>query len=341
MMFGRLSKRSVTSLALASLLAPSVWVAHAQTADAAANPDQNDLHFANGIAAVAEDKVITVDEIRQAISPMVPQIRRESHNEQEFNEKLEALHDDEVQNLIDRVLIVKEFKKDEKHHIPESYVDERISEVMNDQFDNDRSKFLAYLRGRGLTLKEYRQETEDDIIFDYERQQLRKSQSIISPVKVETYYNENKEKFFQEDSVHLRLIEFRRADGESDADLRSKADSALRRLKNGETFEDIAKDVSQDARRSKGGDWGWIKRSDVKQELSDPVFNLKKGETTQPILMPEGAFLLFAEDRKVAGLQPIDEVRPQIEQILVQQMARRSTEHWLERLRRTGYVKHY
>src|ERR1700749_2386559 len=116
---------------------------------------------------------------------------------------------------------------------------------MNDQFDNDRSKFLAYLRGRGLTLKEYRQETEDDIIFDYERQQLRKSQSIISPVKVETYYNENKEKFFQEDSVHLRLIEFRRADGESDADLRSKADSALRRLKNGETFEDIAKDVSQ------------------------------------------------------------------------------------------------
>ena len=332
--------RNLSSLLLAAFLLSAGWTAHAQT-ETQPPADTLDLRFANGIAAIAEDKVITVDEIRREIGPLVPQLRREARNEKEFNEKLEALHDDIIQNLIDRVLIVKEFRKDEKKRIPESYVDNQLSEIIITQFENDRSKFLAYLRGRGTTIREYRKEIEEDIIYNYMRQQQRKSQSIVSPVKVETFYNENKDKFFQEDAVHLRLIQFRRAEGETDEALRAKADSVINRVKAGESFAELAKEVSQDTRRTKGGDWGWQKRSDLRPELSDPLFNLKKGEVTDPIVMNEGAFLLFVEDRKYAGVQPIDEVRPQIEQILVQQMARASTEHWLERLRRNGYVKHY
>ena len=57
--------------------------------------------------------------------------------------------------------------------------------------------------------------------------------------------------------------------------------------------------------------------------------------------MPEGAFLMYVEDRKYAGIQPLDEVRDQIENVILQQMARSSQEQWLERLRRDGYVKYY
>jgi peptidyl-prolyl cis-trans isomerase SurA len=57
--------------------------------------------------------------------------------------------------------------------------------------------------------------------------------------------------------------------------------------------------------------------------------------------MTEGVFLLFVEDRRIAGVQAIDAVRDEIERILVQQMARVSQDRWLERLRRNGYVKHY
>ena len=53
----------------------------------------------------------------------------------------------------------------------------------------------------------------------------------------------------------------------------------------------------------------------------------------------EGCFLLYADDRKYAGIQPLDDVRDQIERILVQQMGRESSDRWLERLRRNGYVK--
>lgn len=305
--------------------------------------EQNDglnLRFANGIAAVAEDKVITVDDVRREISPLIAQLQRDARSEREFNEKLEQLQDEVIQNLIDRVLIVKEFRKDEKKHIPESFVDNRIADIQSEQFDNDRSKFLAYLHSRGTTLREYRREVEEDIIYQYMKQQQRKSQSVISPVRIETFYKENKDRFYQEDGVHLRLIQFSRNE-QTDEELRAKANLVYARLKAGEKFEDLAKEYSQDSRRAKGGDWGWQKRSDLKPEFSEPLFSLKKGDVSEPIILPEGCYILYAEDRKYAGIQPIDSVRDEIERALVQQMTRNSQEHWLERLRRNGYVKHY
>lgn len=309
---------------------------------AAQDPGDNlNLRFANGIAAIVEDKVITVDDVRREIAPLISQLQREARNEREFNEKLEQLQDDVIQSLIDRVLIVKEFRKDEKKHIPESFIENRLADIQSEQFDNDRSKFLAYLHSRGTTLREYRREVEEDIIYQYMRQQQRKSQSIVSPVRIETFYRENKDRFYQEDGVHLRLIQFSRANGETDADLQAKANLVMARLKAGEKFEDLAREYSQDSRRAKGGDWGWQKRSDLKPEFSEPLFALDKGGVSDPVILPEGCFILYAEDRKYAGIQPIDEVRDEIERVLVQQMSRNSQEHWLERLRRNGYVKHY
>lgn len=313
---------------------------HATAQAPARSADGLDLRFANGIAAIAEDKVITVDDIRREIAPLVPDLQKRCRTEQEFNQQLEALQDDLIQQLIDRVLIVKEFYKDEKRRIPASYVDNQIAETQINQFDSDRSKFLAYLKSRGKTNREYRREVEEDIIYGYMRQQQRKSQSTVSPVKIETFYNENKDRFYQEDEVHLRMIQISRQ-GRNDEQIKALANEARERVRAGEKFEDVAREVSQEIRKSKGGDWGWQKKSDLKAEFSDPVFALKKGEMAEPVITPEGAFLLFAEDRKYAGIQPIDEVRDQIERQLIQQASRQSQERWLERLRRNGYVKHF
>lgn len=317
----------------------------ASLSSAFAQADGLNMRFANGIAAIAEQKVITVDDIRREIAPLIPQIQRDARNEKEFNEKLESLQDSVIQDLIDKVLIVKEFRKakDEKEvrKIPESYIDNRIADILTEQFDNDRSKFLAYLRGKGVTLREYRSEIEEDIIYHYMQQQQRKSQSVVSPVRIETFYRENKDRFFQEDSVHLRLIQLSRADDATDAALKARADELIAKFRAGTKFEDLAREFSQDSRRSKGGDWGWQKRSDLKEEFAKPLFALKAGEITEPVILPEGCFILFAEERKYAGNQAIDEVRDQIERLLVTQMARTSQERWLERLRRNGYVKHY
>lgn len=338
-------RRSLCSVLLAAASGVSTF---AQSGPAAGAPSptsmqalEEKLRFANGIVAVAEEKIITVADVMQRVGPLIPALRSEVRSEKDFQERLEQLQDSTIQELIDQVLIVKEFRKDEKRQIPAHYVESAIADEIAERFEGDRSKYLAYLKARGLTQRDYRREKEEEIIISYMQGQQKKSQSIVSPVRIETYYNENKDRFYQEDAVHLRLIQLTRVEPETDATLMEKANRITERFKAGEKFEDLAKEFSNDMKRSKGGDWGWMKRSDFKKEFSDPAFELKKGDASKPILLPEGVFILYAEDRKFAGIQPIDEVRDQIERLLVQQMGRTNQERWLERLRRNGYVKHY
>jgi peptidyl-prolyl cis-trans isomerase SurA len=330
-----------TALLLLSALAAANFSSAQAAGPAKSGDDGLDLRFANGIVAIAEDKIITVDDVRREISPLIAEVQRGSKSQKEFDEKVQQLQDSIVNDLIDRVLIVKEFYKDEKHKVPASYVDNQISETIATQFDGDRSKFLAYLRSRGISQKDYRKEVEEDIVYQYMRQQQRKSSTTISPVKIETFYNENKDHFYQEDTVHLRLIQLNRESDDTDESLRAKAMDIIKQLKAGANFTDLARLYSNDSRRNKGGDWGWQRRSDLRKEFSDILFTLDAGHYTDPIITPEGAFLLFVEERKKAGILPLDEVREQIERVLVQQSAGEAQERWLEKLRRNGYVKHF
>ena len=46
-------------------------------------------------------------------------------------------------------------------------------------------------------------------------------------MRIETFYNENKDRFYQEDSVHLRLIQVSRAPEDTDDTLRANVATAL------------------------------------------------------------------------------------------------------------------
>jgi peptidyl-prolyl cis-trans isomerase SurA len=220
-----------------AVVALTLVVADSLRAQAKTQADGLDLRFANGIAAIVESKVITVEDIRREIAPLVPEVQRESRNEQEFNQKLEALQDEIIQNLIDRELIVKEFRKDEKRQIPVQYIDNAMADEIAERFEGDRSKFLAYLRAKGQTIRDYRKEIEENIIFSYMQGQQRKSQSVVSPVRIETYYNENKDRFYREDEVHLRLIQITRTESETDTTLLEQGRAIVARQKGGEKFE--------------------------------------------------------------------------------------------------------
>jgi peptidyl-prolyl cis-trans isomerase SurA len=327
-------------LALPLALAGALLLPNLAAAQAAPIDDGLNLRFANGIAAVVESKIITVDDIRRELAPILPQIRRDSRNQQEFSQKLERVQDEIIRNLVDRALIVREFRKDERRKIPESYIDNAIKEQLTTQFDGDRARFLAYLRSRGLTLRDYRKEVEEEIIYSYMRGQQRKSLNVVSPARVEAYFQANQERFHQEEQVHLRLIQLNRGES-TDEQLLAQAEAVLAKFRAGTSFEELAREHTQDARRTRGGDWGWQKRADLKPEFSEPLFALKAGEVSAPVLQREGVYLLFAEARREAGVPPIEEVREQIETTLAQQMMRDSQEKWLERLRRGAYVRLY
>jgi len=293
-----------------------------------------------GIAARAEDRIITFEELRREIAPLVEGVRRESRSSAEFEQRMGELYMEVLQTLIDRVLIVKEFNKKE-FKLPSSYVETEINRRLIEDFNSDRSRFLDYLRSQGMTMRDYRRELGEQIIVSVMRGQMRRSASEISPEKIESFYHDNKIYFYQEESVHLRLIMLKPITDESPDLLRQTATRVLAELREGASFADVAAKYSQDSRRNRGGDWGWINRADLRPELSEVAFSLQAGQFSEPVALADQLFLLFVEARRPEGIQPIEEVRERIETILSSQLARQAIGRWLERLRRDAFVVYY
>lgn len=293
-----------------------------------------------GIAARAEDRIITFQELRREIAPLIEGVRRESRSPVEFEQRMSELYLEVLQTLIDRILIVKEFERKE-YKLPPSYVETEINRRLIEDFNNDRSRFLEYLRSQGMTMRDYRRDLGEQIIVSVMRGQQRRSASEISPERIESFYNDNKIYFYQEESVHLRLIMLKPITDESPDLLRQTANRVLAELREGALFADVAAKYSQDSRRNRGGDWGWINRADLRPELSDVAFSLQPGQFSEPVALADQLFILYVEARRPEGIQPIEEVRERIEQILASQLARQAVGRWLERLRRDAFVIYY
>ena len=250
--------------------------------------------FSNGIVATVGDQVITVEDVRREMKPLIPQLQREARSQDDFNQRLNRDQNYAIQALISRVLLIKEFHNhktgEEGKHISAEYIDNAMADRLREQFSNDQSKFLAYLQTRGLTMSDFRREVEEDIICSYMRSQEKKLDPNVNAQRTKSGGQENQ--------VHLRMIQLNRTAGATDATLLDQANVILGRLKNGETFDALAREFSEDSRRNKGGDWGWQGPTDMKPDFSAKLFALKKGEVSAPIVTKEGCFLLYAEDRR-------------------------------------------
>ena len=245
---------------------------HAQKAS-----DPELLRLGNGIAAIAEGQIITVEELRRELEPIIPRLRVESRNAQEFSKRIDELGKEVLQNMIDRIIIVKA-AEEKGLLLPESYIDQEYDEVIDRDFGGDRGRFLEYLRARGETARDFRRSIYKRVVVNVMRAETRRSQSEISPERIEEFYVKNKLRFYQKEALHLRQVILTPMANEGLVPLRQTAKKVINELDNGANFGDIARKYSQDEMSRKGGDWGWIERKDIRKELSDIAFSLEKSE---------------------------------------------------------------
>ena len=321
-----------TLLLSASIILTSL---HAQNAS-----DPELLRLGNGIAAIAEGQIITIEELRRELEPIIPRLRVESRNAQEFSKRIDELSKEVLQNMIDRIIIVKS-AEEKGLLLPKSYIDQEYDEVINRDFGGDRGRFLEYLRARGETARDFRQKIYKRVVVSAMRAETRRSQSEISPERIEEFYVKNKLRFYQEEALHLRQVILTPLANEGLVPLRQTAKKIINELDNGANFGDIARKYSQDEMSRKGGDWGWIERKDIRKELSEIAFGLEKSQYSQAIELGGTIFILYAEDKREEMIQPVAQVRDIIENVLVGEIARETQEKWLNDLRNDAYVRYF
>jgi parvulin-like peptidyl-prolyl isomerase len=313
----------------------------------------------DGVAAVVNDKVITYSEVREYVQPVAAQLRR-SYSGAELLEKVRAAHLDALNNLIERYLILQEFKE-KGYSFPETVVDEQMNDIIANDFGGDRAAFIKTLQAENMTLAKYREQLRDRIIIQAMRNRRAQQEIVVSPAKVEQYYQEHLDDFKEEDQIKLRMILIKRNKDEAlpaptlelktnetaaaappPVDVRRKmAEEILAKLDTGDSFESLAKIYSEGREAQKGGEWGWVKRDELRKELSDTAFALRAGQHSRVIETPDGYYLLQVEEIKTARHRPLSEVRDEIEKILLQQQRAKMQADWVKELRAKAYIKMY
>ena len=272
----------------------------------------------NGILAVVEDRVITRDEVMREVAPFIPQIRQKSLSEFEFNKRVSDYIREIVQNMVDRELIVKEFRE-RGMSIPQSFLD---------------SHFEDYI-------KQFKQDQEKDLIVGYMQNEKRQTVAEISPKKIKEYYEANKSKWYTPASAKISLITLKSGRNATLEDNRKLAKEIVAKYNAGEKFSDLARKYSKDDSSAKGGEWGWYKKGELNPLLDKQAFSIDAGKITEPVEIGDMIFILKVEEKKPDGISPIDDVREQIEWTIAEQNGRAMYQKWVEGLRKKAFVKYY
>jgi peptidyl-prolyl cis-trans isomerase C len=95
------------------------------------------------------------------------------------------------------------------------------------------------------------------------------------------------------------------------------AQAALKRVKAGEDFAKVAKDVSKDP-GSEGGDLGWFTKDRMVPEFADAAFKLEPGQISDPVKSQFGWHIIQVEDKRQKSFPPFDQVKDQLVRYVVQ-----------------------
>jgi peptidyl-prolyl cis-trans isomerase C len=132
-------------------------------------------------------------------------------------------------------------------------------------------------------------------------------------------YDEAMTQMKPEDEVHARhiLIRAPQGDGKADAAAKKKIEDVIARLKKGEDFDKVAKEVTEDpSGKANGGDLGWFTKEQMVPEFAKVAFELKPGDISGPVQTQFGWHVIKVEGKRSKPAPAFEEVKPQIEQYL-------------------------
>ncbi|ALK99123.1 molecular chaperone SurA [Massilia sp. WF1] len=104
------------------------------------------------------------------------------------------------------------------------------------------------------------------------------------------------------------------------------------------TFEDLARQNSQDSFASKGGDMGWIESGDVPAEFESAMKSLQPGQISDPVKTPFGMHIIQVVERKSQDTSK-DKERATARQVLTERKRQEALEDWTRQIRDRAYVE--
>ncbi|MFH7041964.1 peptidylprolyl isomerase [Paucibacter sp. JuS9] len=247
------------------------------------------------IAAVVNSDVVAASEVLGRIA----QLREESRRRGEVLE-LEELRKQALEALIvDRVLITNARESGAKVDEPEL---DRVVANIAAQNKLTMEQLRERLKADGMDYRRFRDNMRDQMLMERVRESEVQKRIKISDAEIDKYLLDQLEKANKNPQLNIGqvLISVPEGAGESVvAERQARAEGALARIKAGEDFAKVAKELSEDSFREKGGEIGLRLAERLPDLLVDGVKGLKSGELRPTVLRsPSGFHVLKLIERQ-------------------------------------------
>jgi peptidyl-prolyl cis-trans isomerase SurA len=142
-----------------------------------------------------------------------------------------------------------------------------------------------------------------------------------------------------EQQTHARHVLMKVTPTMTEAEVKRKLLELKEKIDNkAATFEDLARQYSQDGTAAKGGDLGWLVSGDIPAEFEAAMNQLKPGEISDVVQTPFGFHLIQVVERKTEDLSKEKE-RSTARQVIHERKLQEATEDWAREVRDRAYVE--
>ncbi|WP_193211573.1 peptidylprolyl isomerase [Luteolibacter marinus] len=301
----------------------------------------------NGIAAVVNGNVITKNKVGFMLSPVFAQLaaqfpRRGAEFERQVLEAREKI----LQELIDRQIIISEFRELEKKgaNLKPQVIEQEIDRQIRTNYNGSEEKFEEELKRARMTRDGYRKMTREQLIVQAMRAEHFSDAPPPLPGEVAKEYAEMKHllRDTTKDQITFNKIFLPRLDDqnplatpESQLEL---AEKLAAEIKNGADIAELAKTHSRDAFADQGGYQENLPRTDLAPEFASIIFAGKEGDVIGPLEDPAGFTVVKIVDIKPGPSPSLGEVREQVEERVRSKKSSAAYEKWMEGRRRSAVI---
>ncbi|MBT5925697.1 MAG: hypothetical protein HOH33_03665 [Verrucomicrobia bacterium] len=298
-----------------------------------------ELERLNSVAALVGDTPITLSDVKMQTAPVEQVIYQQfASDPATLRQRILEVRQKALESLIERHLILKDFEK-QGYLLPENIIDERVKERIRSDF-GDRLTLTKTLQAQGVTYESFRKDIKEQVIVDFLSSKNVSSITLVSPFEIEKYYNANLEKFQQDERIRMRMIYISKIEGNADFSCNMLGDIRRKVIAGGD-FSDLARVYHQGSQRAQGGDWGWVDKEVLREDLSSVAFTLEEGQMSEVIRKDEGCYLILVEERQEPRPKPLQSVREEIEKALLAEERNNLKAEWIERLKENSFVRYF
>lgn len=283
---------------------------------------------ADYIVAIVNQELVTAGEVQQRVA----QVRENARRSNAQLPPEDELRREVLNALIDERVIVTN-ARDSGMRIDDAELERAMANVAA-QNQLTPQQLRDRLRREGIDYARFRRNIRDQLLVERTREREVQGRIRISDAEVDAWLD--KQRAEAGNAVEFNIAQVlitvpENAPANVVEERRTRAESALARLKKGEAFEAVARDLSEDTNRAKGGEIGARPANQLPDIFVNAVRPLKVGEFTPALVRSSAGFhVLKVLSRNETGAFTVTQTRAR--HVLLRPSAQLSQEAAVRRL---------